>query len=279
MALTEVLLTVRREQGNRYLSSLAPYTDLRLTLATSIAEARDRLASGSVPIDLLVLDNALDGAFDAISDLRRANPRLLIVLIDEGADFALPGQADDISTDPFTSDDLVNRIDRLMSNRHLETLRADIMPPVREIVKKLRKASGETGKQQAAVGAVRDLGYEYVAFYRLDSAAPVRLSLAAQDGVLALRGDPPASADESDLLGCVAQSGQSRVAAPGEEPPYALVEDGQFGTAACTAVGITSRYGVIVACRYPPHSITRQDVAMLELVSAQLAAVLAQESG
>ncbi len=277
MAFTEILLAVRREQGNRFLSNLSPYSDLRLTLATSVGEARERLGSGDTSTDLLVLDNRLDGAFDVINELRRSYPRLLIVLIDEDADFALPGQADDISTDPFTNHDLVTRINRLMSDRHLETLRADVMPPVRDIVKKLRKAVGEAGKQQAAVSVCRDLGYDYVAFYRLDSVEPLSLTLTAQDGVLSLLGEAPASADENDLIGCVAHTGQSRITAPDEQPPYALVQETQYRAAACTAVGITSRYGVIVACRLDSLSITHQDVAMLELVSAQLAAVLSQE--
>ena len=273
----DILLAVRREQANRYLSNLSYYSDLRPTLATSIAEVSDVLATPEKHVDLLVLDNGLDGAFGAVADLRRKHPRLLIVLVDEEADFALPGQADEISIDPFTNDDLVARIDRLMSDRRLETLRADIMPPVREIVKKLRKAIGESGRQQAAVSACRDLGYDYVAFYRLESLDPLYLTLTAQDGVSLLQGDAPSSGGADDLVGWVAQTGQSRIAARGEEPTYALVRDGQFGAAGCAAVGITSRYGVIVACRVQPQSITHQDVAMLELVGAQLAAVLSKD--
>lgn len=273
----DILLAVRREQANRYLSNLAHYSDLHPTLATSVAEARDVLTNAEQHVDLLVLDNQLDGALAAVGELRRKHPRLLIVLVDEEADFALPGQADEISIDPFTHDDLVTRIARLMSDRRLETLRADVMPPVRDIVKKLRKASGESGKQQAAVSACRDLGYDYVAFYRLQSLDPLHLTLTAQDSASPLPAEPPASAGAADLVGWVTQTGQSRIAQPVDELNYAPVRDGQFGAAACAAVGITSRYGAIVACRAAPQSITRQDVAMLELISAQLAAILSKD--
>jgi hypothetical protein len=47
---------------------------------------------------------------------------------------------------------------------------------------------------------------------------------------------------------------------------------------ACVSVGVTNRYGVLVACRDQPGTINQQNVLMLELVGAQLAAVISKES-
>ena len=96
-----------------------------------------------------------------------------------------------------------------MSDRRLETLRADTMPPVREFAKKLRKAVGESGKQQAAVSACRDLGYDYVAFYRLESLDPLQVTLKAQDGLAPIQAVAPKQATADDIIGWVATTGQS----------------------------------------------------------------------
>jgi GAF domain-containing protein len=189
----------------------------------------------------------------------------------------MPGQADDISTDPFTNDDLVRRVNRLMSDRRLETLRADAMPPLREFAKQLRKSSGETGKYQAAVNACRTLGFDYVAFYRVESLDPLQVTLKAQDGPAPIQAVAPKEATEADIIGWVAKTGQSRIAAPADEINYPLVRRGRLGAVACTPVGTSSRYGVIVACKTEPNSITQQQLLLLELVSAQLAAVISKE--
>jgi len=199
------------------------------------------------------------------------------VLVDEDADFAMPGQADEVSTDPFTNDDLVRRINRLMSDRSLETLRADTMPSLREFAKKLRKAVGEISKEQAAVSTCRDLGYDYVAFYRLESLDPLQVTLKAQDGPAPIQAVAPKQATADDIIGWVAKTGQSRIASPSDEVNHPLVRRGRLGQVACTPVGTTSRYGVIVACRNEPNSITQQNLLMLELVGAQLAAMISKE--
>lgn len=276
MSQIDLLVTVRPDAASRYYKNLAGFAEFNLTLATDVNEAFEVLESRENHVDVLVLDNHLEQAHQMILELRYTYPRLLIVVVDEEADFAIPGQADDVSTAPFTNDDLVRRIKRLMSERRLETLRADTIPHVREFAKALRKAVGELGKQQAAVSACRELGYDYVAFYRLDTAEPLTLSLRAQEGAPQLQAIAPQVATTEDIVGWVAQTGQSRVASPQDEINYALVAQEYMGSVACTAVGKPT-YGVLVACRSEQGAITQQQVMLLELVSAQLAAVVTQE--
>jgi len=277
MAHTDLLVTVRREHASRYFQNLSAQADFRVKLVTNTPDALDLINDRDKHIDLLVFDNGLERAFEVVADLRHTHPHLLIVLVDEEADFAMPGQADDVSTDPFTNDDLVRRINRLMADRRLETLRADSMPPLREFAKQLRKSVGETGKYQAAVNACRTLGYDYVAFYRLESLDPLQVTLKAQDGPAPIQAVAPKQASADDIIGWVAKSGQSRIASPTDELNYPLVRRGRLGQVACTPVGATSRYGVIVACRNEPNSITQQNLLMLELISAQLAAMISKE--
>lgn len=278
MDIIDVLAAVRREDASRYYKNLSAHPKLAVQLVSSHADAASVLADQDKHVDILVIDSQLGNVFDFINDLRLTYPRLLIVLVDEAADFALPGEADEISVEPFNNDDLVRRITRLMSDRQLETLRADSLPAVREFAKHLRRASGESGKQKAAVTACMDLGYYYVAFYRLDSADPLRLSLRAQEGPAALQAVAPKLADPNDAIGWVARSGQSRIIATDDETNHALVKRGQVGAAACVPVVFSgNRYGVLIACREQPASITQENVLMLELVSAQLAAAISKE--
>ncbi len=276
MAYTDILITVRPDNARRYFSQLSTHEEFRLNVTTATGDALAQLADTDKQVDLLVLDNTFEGTLELVSKLRLTYPRLLIVLVDEEADFALPGQADDISTDPFTDDDLARRINRLMSDRRLETLRADVMPPIREVAKKLRKAAGEIGKMETAVSACLDLGYDYVAFYRIDSLEPMQLSLKAQDGPAAIQAVAPHSATEADLIGWVAKTGQSQIAAPADDLNHPLVKRGRLGAVVCVPVGTTSRYGVIAACNDQPSTITQQQVMLLELISAQLASVISK---
>ena len=166
MSNIDVLVTVQREDASRYYKNLSAYSDFNIQLVSDTRDALDTLADRDQHIDVLVLDNNLEHAFDLITELRHSYPRLFIVLVDEDADFGMPGQADEISTEPFENNDLIRRITRLMSDRQLETLRADSLPAVRQFAKELRKAAGEMGKQQATVEACKNLGFDYVAFYR-----------------------------------------------------------------------------------------------------------------
>ncbi|GIL09136.1 MAG: hypothetical protein BroJett033_6470 [Chloroflexota bacterium] len=281
MTIIDVLAVVRREDAGRYYKNLSAYPDLQVQIVSSHADAAAALADQNKHLDILIVDNQLGSVFDFINELRLTYPRLLIILIDEAADFALPGEADEISTDPFTNDDLQRRITRLMSDRKLETLRADSLPAVREFAKHLRRASGESGKQQAAVTACIDLGYNYVGFYRLEETEPPTLTLRAQEGPAAAQAAAPRRADPGDLIVWVAKNGQSRIAGPADDPGQpglTLLKHGRMGAAACVPVVFSgSRYGVLIACREQPGSITQENVLMLELVSAQLAAAISKE--
>ncbi|MGQ9888709.1 MAG: GAF domain-containing protein [Aggregatilineales bacterium] len=281
MSFIDVLVAVRREDASRYYKNMTTYPELRVQIVSTTADAAAVLADQNKHVDILVIDNQLGGVFSFISELRLSYPRLLIVLVDEAADFALPGEADEISTEPFNNDDLLRRITRLMSDRKLETLRADSLPAVREFAKRLRQAVGEGGKHEAAVAACMDLGYQYVAFYRLEDTNPTRLTLRAQRGPAALQAAAPRQAAPDDLITWVAQNGQSRIASPTDEsnqPALRLIQNGKVGAAACVPVVFGGkRYGVLLACRDQAGSISQENVLMLELVSAQLAAAISKE--
>jgi len=279
MASVNVLVAVQRENASRYHKNLSAHQDFRIEIISNINDTLDVLADREKHVDVLVLDNSLGHIFELITELRLSYPRLLIVLVDEDADFGTPGQADEISTTPFEDSDLIRRITRVMSDRQLETLRADSMPAVRQFAKQLRKAPGEVGKYQSAVSACRDLGYDYVAFYRLESLDPLQMPLRAQDGPAAIQSVAPKQAAPDDLVTWVAQTSQSRIAGPQDTPNYPLVAKGRLGTVACVPVIFGSAcFGVLVACREQPNSITQENVMMLDLVSAQLAAAVSKEN-
>lgn len=273
-----ILVTVRREHASRFYKNLAVYKDMHTELVTEVRDAVDMLADRDKHIDVFVIDNNLGGVYDLVSDLRQTYPRLLIVLVDEEADFGMPGLADDITTAPFDNDDLKKRILRLMSDRRQETLRADSLPAVRTFAKALQKASGLGGKEQAAAEASKDLGYDYVAYYRLSSPDPIKLALTAQVGANAIKAVAPKEAQADDLMMWVFQSGQSRIVSPSDQPNHLLVARGRLGAAACVPATFSGKkYGVLVAAREMPNSINQEHVMMLELVSAQLAAAVSKE--
>ena len=272
----EVLLAIRRDDAARYYRQLAQHREFHLNVVTEAAETLESLGDRERRFDVVVIDNRLPDAFELIDEIRHTYPRLLIVLIDEDADFALPGQADEVSIEPFENDDLARRIVRMMSDRQLETLRADTMPAVREFAKQLRKVSnaGEYGKQQAAVSACTALGYDYVAFYRIDTDGHIMLR--AQDGDTPAQMAAPKEAAADDIVSWVAKTEQSRIAGPDDTLNHPLVVRGRLG--ALAAVPVKQKYGVLVAGRKAPGSISQENVIMLELVSAQLAAAVSKDS-
>ncbi|MAS36237.1 MAG: hypothetical protein CL610_19695 [Anaerolineaceae bacterium] len=273
-----ILVAVPRDEASRYHKNLSTNKDFSLQIVSDKNDALDTLENHDRHTDILVIDNRLGGVFDLIGDVRHSYPRLFIILVDEEADFGLPGQADEISTEPFDNNDLEKRITRLMSDRQLETLRADSLPAVRDFAKQLRKATGEYGKQQATVTACMDMDYDYVAFYRLESQAPLRITLKAQDGPPNVQSMAPKQASPSDIIASVAQSGHSRIGGPDDEPTHVLVKHGQMGAVVCVPVMVSgNRYGVLVACRQAANAISQENVLMLELISSQLAAAVSKE--
>ncbi len=177
-----VLAAVRLQSLVEFRKNLSKDPQMRVTLVTSENETRETLADSKQRTDVLVVDNGLGGVFELVKELRHTYPRLLIILVDQEADFGMPGHADEVSVDPFKDDDLLQRIKRLTEERSLETLRADALPPVRAFAKSLRRAGPGLSKAEAAVGAIQELGYDYVAFYSLVPATPPELKLDAQDG-------------------------------------------------------------------------------------------------
>jgi hypothetical protein len=273
----QVLAAVRLPSIVRYRENLAKDPKLKVTVVTSEESARAILNDSSKQTDVFVVDNGLGDVFEWIKELRRTHPRLLILLVDEEADFGMPGRADDVSTEPFKEDDMIKKIKRMAEERSLATLRADSLPPVRSFAKALRKATKGLGKQQAAVGAVKDLGYDHVIFYAIAPGEPPALTLGAQVGPNAVTGIMPIRTDYSGILGWVAQNGQSKIIGAGDTPGHILIERGRYGAAVCIPVGLTLRFGVMIAFREQPGTIKQEDIVMLELVCAQLASALAKE--
>jgi hypothetical protein len=64
---------------------------------------------------------------------------------------------------------------------------------------------------------------------------------------------------------------------PGDQPGHALVENGRFGAAVCVPVGSTLRIGVMIAFREAGDTLKQENIVMVELIAAQLAAALAKE--
>jgi GAF domain-containing protein len=278
-SLIHVLAAVPVAARPRYQENLGAEFQLRLTVVTSEDDARALLADPQQHTGVLVVDSGLGDVYELVRSLRQSFPRLLIVVVDEGADFSLPGQADEVSVEPFENDDLIRRIKRLAQERSLETLRADALPPVRAFAKSLRRAGPGQARQQAAVEAIQELGYDYVAFYSMLPADPPSLKLGAQIGPEDLTGSAPQQQDaHTSLVGWVTQNGQSRIVASRDEPNHPFIRQGRFQAGVCVPVGTTMRFGAILACRQQANSITQQNVMMLELVSAQLAHALARQA-
>jgi hypothetical protein len=273
----DVLIAIKQEAVNRYRDGLAKDMQLHLAFQHSLQGILDYLGDDSNEVDVLVIDNALGNVYDLIKDLRQRYPMLLLILIDEEADFGMPGRADDVTTEPFVGDDLLKKIKRGSEERRLETLRADALPPVRNFAKALRKATKGTGKQQAAVSAVKELGYDYVAFFSLSPTDPPSLSLGAQIGPSNITGIMPPRADYNNVLGWVAQSGRTQLVVQGDPHTHFLIEKGKFGAAVCAPVGSNLRLGVMLACKEQPGSIKQDAALMIELICAQLAAALAKD--
>src|SRR5215813_13012109 len=226
-----VLAAVRLPSVARYRENLSKDPKLKVTVVTSEPSAREILANAEKRNDVFVVDNGLGNVFELVKELRQTYPRLLILLVDEDADFGMPGRADDVSTEPFKDDDLIKKIKRLAEERRLETLRTDALPPVRTFARSLRKANKGLGKQQAAVEAVQELGYDYVAFYSVAPTDPPTLSLGAQTGPNAITAMMPVRSDYTGLLGAVVQTGQSKIVGPSDELTHMLVEKGKYGAA------------------------------------------------
>lgn len=274
----DILIATMPEDASRYYKNLSRHEGFLITIVHNFDDAKEVLADRDRHVDIFVVDNKIGRVFAMIGELRQSYPRLIIIMVDEEADFGMPGQADEMSTAPFDNDDLARRIRRLMSDRQTETLRSDSLPAVRNFAKTLRAATGVLGKQQASVKACLDMGYDYVGYYHKTSDDPLGLELKAQEGPAVITSITPKSANATDLMGWVQKNGQSRIAAPEDSPNHPLVSRGRLGAVVCVPVafnGVT--YGVMAACRDRPGSITQDNVLMLELIGSQLGAAIAKE--
>jgi len=276
-----ILMALTNDKIKRYQEKLSRQENFKTQYVSSLNAAVEIIADRAIHVDVFTVDNELgefDEIHDFVTDIRQKYPRLLIVLVDEDADFGMPGQADEISTDPFHHDDLARKISKLISDRRMETLRSDSLPAVRSISKQLRMATGTSGKQDAATQVVKDMGYDYVGYYHIETSDPLALRLQAQSGAATLTSIAPKKASADDIMGWVAQNGQSRIAGPQDNPTHPLVGRGRLGAAVCVPVSFNNvSYGVIVACNDRPGSIPQDSVLMLELVCTQLAAALSKK--
>jgi hypothetical protein len=272
-----VLAAVPQEALSRYREHLGRDPQLVLTLVTGQEEAVGQLSDPRAHHEVLVLDSGLGDMYGFVKELRQTHAGLLIVLVDEGADFGLPGQADELSVAPFEDNDLLRRIKRLTEERRLQTLRTDIAPAVRTLAKKLTRARSTRAMLQAAVEAICELGYDYAAFYAPDERSPDSLVVRSQAGSAELIAAAPSQQNgEESLVGWVARNGQSRAIGPADALSHPFVQQQRMNRAVCVPVGMALRYGVLLACRAQPEAIAQKQVMMLELIGAHLANALAR---
>lgn len=276
-----VLVMTHEQCAARYHEHFAWEGQMVLSVVTSDAAARERLDDPNVRTDILVADCALNNAADVyrlVNTLREQHPHLLILLVDEEADFAMPGHADEVTVAPFEDGDLIKRIKRLAEERRLETLRTDVMPQVRAFARALRRTKTVRARQEAAVEAVLSMDYDYGAVYQADEFDPGRLTLAVQDGPQhALDAAPRELTDPDALPVWVSRNGQSRVFQAGDGSGHPFADEGWFARGACVPIGSTFRFGVLVAARVQPQAIGQHQLFMLELIGAQLANALTRQ--
>lgn len=277
MTQIKVLIVVPLVDSVRYRENLSQEPRFSLQTVTALDKVRESLQVR--PADVVVIDAQLGDSFDLIKELRQSYSGLLIIQVDEEADFSLPGQADDVSNSPFKEDELLKKIKRLVEDRRLDTLRADALPAVRSFAKSLMRAKGGPAKTQVAVNALQELGYDYVAFFKVTPTDPPSVSVVAQAGSKSVVSVAPTKLDyEKSLIGWSAQTGQSKIVGPTDEPNHPFISRGRFGAGVCVAVGTNLRFGVVFGAREVPGSITQEQILMLELVCAQLASALAREA-
>src|SRR5690606_18501511 len=102
--LIDILAIIKPEDAQRYVENLGRHPDFNIERADDAQTVRAVLVNPNTHVDVLIIDNRLPDVHSLIGELRSGYPRMLIILVDEDADFGLPGQADDISTDPFEND-------------------------------------------------------------------------------------------------------------------------------------------------------------------------------
>jgi hypothetical protein len=274
-----ILVAATEDRIDRYRQNLIAETDLRVKTVCAPQETLDLLHEDKT-IDIFILDSEFHSEVHYfMGNVRQKFPRLLMIYVDEGADFGTRGHADDISTDPFQNSELVHKIKYLVSERRTETIQASSVPAIRDIYRRMRSATGAEGKRREATRACLDLGFEYAAFYRLEGESPVNLTLQTQEGIQGLKAVAPRNADPDDLMAWVAEHNETKIAKQADTINYRLVAKGRLGAAICTPVFFEhSHYGVLIACSERPDGISQDNIMLTELIAAQLASALSTES-
>jgi GAF domain-containing protein len=278
MSTINLLVAVELKKSVRYRQELAKETTFNINIVTNIDQVHQHLKDRSKSTGVLVLDNALGDVYEVVKALRQAYPNLLIIEVDEEADFSLPGQSDDVSNTPFENDDLIKKIKRLVEDRRLETLRADSLPSVRSFAKSLMQAKGGIAKTKAAVDAVMTLGFDYVAFFKMTPTDPPSASVVAQDGDDAIKRMAPQKLSHKSIIGHVAETGETKIISPDDEISHPFVARGKFRQGIAVPVGNNMRFGVLFAAHEGTDEIQKESVLMVELISAQLASALARDN-
>lgn len=277
MSELKLIVVIRPETKTQYQDYFGAQANLAVLINTDFGAALEYLQATNQRIDVVVVDNQLAGSAAFIRQIRAAFPRLLILLVDDEADFLMPGRADDVSLNPFEGDDLLNRIQRLLQERHIETLRADSLPPVRKAAQQLRHATDIPGRIAVTLETIRALEYDFVAFYeQADTGDSWQLVNAVGDQEIVTFA--PEKQKNRTLIGQVGEHRQNQLVGPEDEPNYSLIKRGRLGCGSAVVVGNTAQvYGVMLAARQAPASVNHEDMMMLELVCAQLAAALTQQ--
>lgn len=278
MSKINLLVAVELKKSVRFREELAKEPTVNITIVTSLEQVHQMLEDKSKPFGVLVVDNALGDVFELVKTLRQRYANLLIIEIDEEADFSLPGQSDDVSNTPFENDELIKKIKRLVEDRRLETLRADSLPSVRSFAKSLMQAKGSLAKTKAAVDAVMTLGFNYVAFFKMTPTDPPSASVVAQDGDEAVKRIAPQKLSNNSVIGHVAATGDTKIINPEDEINHPFIARGKFRQGMAVPVGNNMRFGVLFAAQDGPDEIKKELVLMVELISAQLASALAREN-
>lgn len=278
-SITEIrlLLFIPPADVPRYQQYFAARESFRTAYVDSVQTLQ--LALHRQPPQVLVIDNRFEHAYRLVPILQQQQPSLMIVLVDEEADFAMPGYADDISTHPLKDDDLIRRIRQLIAEREMETARASTMPLVRSITRKLRAVTGTQAKQRVIAEAVRELGYDYTACYNVTQLKPPLLTLSVHEGPADALHLAPQSSQPDDLLTRVLETGQAHYASIGQTPTHPLVAVRRFGAVACVPCVYNGLiYGVLVVLRSQERSIDDEQLRTLELITTQYALQIARET-
>jgi GAF domain-containing protein len=279
MADIDILVAVRREKAGRYHKALSGHAHLRLQITSHAQDVLETLADAQKHTDVVVLDSGLGPTFELIQDIRHWYPRVFVVVVDESGQASAADLADEVSQTPFENNDLARRITRLMSDRHLETVRMDTSQAVRNFAKGLRNAISDAQRLDLALQACRDLGYEYVAIYRpVSYDNQSALALEAHRGPTPLQAISPQSSSSGDVMSWAFQQGKSRIINAADNINHPLVAKGRMGVAAAVPVIFAAnRYGVLLVFRDQANSITQDDLMTLEFMAAQLASTIAKD--